>query len=521
MKKICFFAVSLLFISTTQAAPLSDTLYKQVQRLAAAENPDNPRNLAAVNKKIAAQYRQTMFDRFLKYVTYNSQSSYKEEITSGQIETAKKLFEEIKAMGYTDAQLSEHYYLFVRVPSNLPKGQTAPILGFSGHYDVTPEVAATGIKRENLQIIENYRGGPIAIGKNPDGKWEVLDPDTERDAYLKELLGQTIVTADGKTNLGADNRAGLSILMTTLQVLAEHPEKKHGEIQLVIAPNEETGGAGDYIKEVPYRPEIAFDFDGNVKGELMTENYYALQVICDVKGAEGHQGHAVEGSYLNHGRPSSKFVDSIYANAELHKRFPKNSIIADEPNEEGDWVRLPEYSTERQGYMDVQVTRPQNDITRVDFRIRSFDKIELLQLRDFILETAQALQERSKTFRDPATGEMRKKLAISCKEIFTYDNIRDSAHPASLKIATAAFNAAGVTMRPTYERAGTTGAIFAVHGPNDKPEDIIVGSYMLFTGQNNMHSYAEWLSEKDMYESFLVGLNIIDQVVLQLGTEQK
>ncbi len=519
MKKLLIVVAGFLLAGVAQAAP-STNILQYVQRAVAARQLGHPNDLAASNKALAAKYRKTMFGRFLTYVTYNSQSSYKEEITSGQIETAKKLFEEIKAMGYTDAQLSEHYYLFVRVPSNLPKGQTAPILGFSGHYDVTPEVAATGIKRENLQIIENYRGGPIAIGKNPDGKLEVLDPDTERDAYLKELLGQTIVTADGKTNLGADNRAGLSILMTTLQVLAEHPEKKHGEIQLVIAPNEETGGAGDYIKEVPYRPEIAFDFDGNVKGELMTENYYALQVICDVKGAEGHQGHAVEGSYLNHGRPSSKFVDLVYQDASLPTRFPGNSLIADEPSDIGDWVRLPEYSTGRQGYMDVHITRLQNDTTRVDFRLRSFDKTDLLQLRDFIFETAQSLQARSKTFRDPATGEVRKKLVISCTESFTYDNIRDSAHPASLKIATAAFNAAGVTMRPTYERAGTTGAIFAVHGPNDKPEDIIVGSYMLFTGQNNMHSYAEWLSEKDMYESFLVGLNIVDQVVVQLGTNK-
>ena len=190
------------------------------------------------NQKLANQYRQTLFNRFLKYVTYNSQSDYNQEITPGQIETAKKLYAEIKALGFKEAVLSEHYYIFVEIPSNLP--WKAPVLGFSCHYDVTPDAKADNIQP---QIIKNYQGQRIVLPKPYNDEVQVIDPQTPTGAYLKTQIGKTIVTSDGSTLLGADDKSGVAIIMTLLETLAKNPDKKHGPIQIIIAPNEDVGEA--------------------------------------------------------------------------------------------------------------------------------------------------------------------------------------------------------------------------------------------------------------------------------------
>ena len=491
-----------LFPSVTQAkTTLGNKLEQQLLRAQAAVLFSQSKDPATYNKQLAAQYQATLLERFLKYVKYNSQSSYTEEITPGQIETAQKLYQEIKKMGYTDALLTEHHYIFVRIPSNLPEGQTAPILGFSGHYDVTPDVTTNNVK---AHVIKSYQGGKVELGVNAQGEKQVLDPNTPRDAYLKTKVGKMIITSDGTTNLGADDRAGLSILMTMLEVLAAHPEKQHGEIQLVIAPNEETGGAADYIASVPYRPEIAFDFDGSVDGELMTDNFNALQILVTVKGHEGHQSNA-DGPYVNHGLAAGDLIKQVYEDPSIPRRFAGNSIV-NVNSTTGRWLRLPSESREKEGYLDVFIHRPANDTTIVDFRARSFAQADLDQLESFVREISNFL----------ATKYNKVTFAIETKS--TYNNVGETAHPASFEVAKRSFEAAGVKMRPVSERAGTTGAIFAAATKNE-PEKI-VGSYMLFTGQNNMHSYVEWLSVDDMNKSFLVGLNLIDQVVL-LGAEQK
>ena len=507
MKKIFALFMAALSVAvlsgTLQATPrpstaLSLKIARQVvnSQLARGKNPGTP-----VNETLAKQYRSVLFSRFLKYVTYNSQSSYTEEITPNQIETAQKLYNEIKALGYPQAQLSEHHYIFVKIPSNLPEGQTSPILGFSAHYDVTPDVTTDNV---HAQVINNYRGNKIDLGTNPKGERQSLDPNTKRDAYLKTQIGKTIVTSDGSTNLGADDRAGMSILITLLQVLAENPTRPHGEIQMVIAPNEETGGAADYITEVPYRPEIAFDFDGSVDGELMINNFNALQILVTVKGHEGHQSNA-DGTYINHGLAAADLVKQVYEDPSIPRRFPGNSIV-NPKSTNGHWLRLPTESRNMEGYLDVFLQRPANDITIVDFRARSFAQADLDEIEQFIREITNFLAVK---YHDPETG---KKITFSIETKSTYNNVGETAHPASMEVARAAFAGAGVKMRPVSERAGTTGAIFVSATKNEKEK--IVGSFMLLTGQNNMHSYVEWLSEEDMFRGFWIGLNIIDQVTL-------
>ena len=243
------------------------------------------------NGSLAAKYRPVLMERFLKYTTYDSQSSNDQDITPEQIQTAEKLYAEIKPLGFATT-LTEHYYIYVEIASNV--SYNTPVLGFSSHYDTTPDIAGKNI---HANVIKKYDGNPIVL-KNG----HVINFET--DPYLKQMVGKTIVTSDGTTMLSGDDKAGVSIMVTLLQTLKENPQIKHGKVQIVITPNEDVGRSADYIEETPYRPDIAFDFDGKVDGEVTIGNFNAEKVIYRVKGVNGHQSHAAHNGYKNAWKPA-------------------------------------------------------------------------------------------------------------------------------------------------------------------------------------------------------------------------
>lgn len=431
-------------------------------------SPNTPRQILGIgtkNKNLAKQYRSTLLNRFLKYVTYNSQSKEDEQITPNQIETAHKLYNEIKQMGL-DVTLSEHYYILVNIPSNLP--WQAPVLGFSCHYDVTPDVVAENVKPNK---IDKYNGKKIELGINPQGEQSVLDPDSERDAYLKTQIGKTIVTSDGTTNLGADDKAGVAIMMTLLETLAQNPSKQHGPIQVVIAPNEDVGRAAEFIEEIPYNPEIAFDFDGGVDGQLMVENFNARQVFFTVKGHPGHQSAAATNGYRNAWTPACELGAAI-CTKEL----------------------LPNNSSGRQGYAELHhMSYPPGEVStaKLDIRLRGYSAPEM-----------DAWEKRADSIAQQVAKAY--EVQIERQTINNYSNVGECAYPQAMEITQRAFDAAGVKMNAISVRAGTTAAMFVTKN--------LVGAYTVFTGQNNEHSYTEWLSEEDMFKSYLLSLNLVDQV---------
>lgn len=423
------------------------------------------KNLKSNNQKLAAKYRTTLLDRFLKYVTYDSKSKEDELITENQIKTAQKLFAEIEQMGL-NVTLSEHYYIFVDIPSNL--SWQSPILGFSCHYDVTPDVQSEGVKP---QRIDRYDGNKIELGINPRGELEVLDPDTERDAYLKTQIGNTIVTSDGTTNLGADDKAGVAIVMTFLETLAQNPAKKHGPIQVVIAPNEDVGRAAQFIDEIPYRPEIAFDFDGGVDGQLMIENFEARQEFFTVKGRPGHQSAAATNGYRNAWTPACELGATI-CTKEL----------------------LPNNSSGRQGYAELHhISHPEGDVStaKLDIRLRGYVSADM----DKWSARADSIAKEISKLYD---------VQITHESFPSYSNVGEHMYPQALELTKRAFEMSDVKMNAMSVRAGTTAAMFVTKG--------LVGAYTIFTGQNNEHLYSEWLSEEDMYKSYVVALNLADVV---------
>ncbi len=416
---------------------------------------------------VADKYRSGMIERFVKYAQIGSMSDYNAEwMTPGQEQIAQALYEEIKSFGLP-TYLSEDKYIYVNIPSNL-KNRKAPVLGLSAHYDTTPDILGNGVKP---QIIKSYDGKPIVLKNN-----HVID--FESDPYLRNMIGKTIVTSDGTTNLGADDKAGVTIVVTLLKTLAENPKIPHGPIQVVITPNEDVGRSAERLDLKYYRPDYAFDFDGGVDGEMVVENFSAYGVIVTAQGVNGHQSYAAENGYRNSAKP----IADLIAAAAPAENLPNNS--------RGD-----------QGYIEphhIEYNQAKNTHA-VDFRLRFFDQQEGKRYMDRIKQAADSLQNALDA-------------AITVKVTAQYENVANGVKPEALGMINQAMKEAGVTPKPKKERAGTTSAmIMAKHG---------FGGYTVFTGQNNPHAFTEWLSEEDMFKAYKVALNLVKQAA-QMNASDK
>lgn len=450
------FMFGLSFVSQAYAASFPSNFPRETVSL-----KDSARQrIGQQNARLAAQYRAGMLNRFLKYTTYDSQSSDNQDLTPEQIETAKKLFAEIQKFGFKTT-LSEHYYIYVEIPSNLE--WNVPTLGFSCHYDTTPDIIGKGIK---AQTIEKYDGKPIEL-KNG----HVMTVET--DPYLKQMIGKTIVTSDGTTMLSADDKAGVSVIVTFIQTLAENPSKKHGNIQIVITPNEDVGRSADYIEETPYNPDIAFDFDGGVNGEVVVGNFNAEKVIYRVFGVNGHQSEAATNGYRNAWKPA----------CELGAACAKE-----------EW--LPNNSRGQQGYVELHhmdMSDGKVNVAELDFRLRDFHQQNI---------------DNWKNYADSVAKDVSAKYGVKIERAIAkqYGNVAESIHPQARQVVTNAFKNAGVTPNFKEERAGTTASMLMLK--------LGRGAYTVFTGQNNPHAFTEWLSEEDMFKAYLVALNLADEVVM-------
>ena len=416
----------------------------------AAKQPDN--------RALANRYRTALLERFLTYTTYDSQSDNDQDITPQQIQTAKKLYAEIKELGFPTT-LTPHYYIYVEVPSNLARPSAT--LGFSCHYDTTPDIAGSDI---HANLIKRYDGKPIVL-KNG----HVIDFNS--DPYLKNMVGKTIVTSDGTTMLSGDDKAGVSILVTLLQTLAQHPEKKHGPLQIVITPNEDVGRSADYIEETPYHPDIAFDFDGGVNGEVTVGNFNAEKIIYRVKGVNGHQSNAANNGYKNAWKPA----------CELGAACAKD-----------EW--LPNNSTGTQGYAELHhmnMVDGKMSEAELDFRLRSFKQQDIENWKNYAQQKADSLAARYG-------------VQIEREVFKQYQNVAENIHPQARTVAQHACERAGVKPNFQEERAGTTASMLMLKLGN--------GAYTIFTGQNNAHNFTEWLSEEDMFNAYVVALNMLDEM---------
>ena len=246
---------------------------------------------------------EQVLDRFLKYVTVDTQSDADTGLTPstpGQMIFAQNLADELKAVGLVDVSIDDNGYVMATVPSNVDKD--VPVIGFIAHMDTSPDFSGRHVKP---RVINNYGGGDIVLNESKNIVLAVADfPEVEK------YKGQDLVVPDGTTLLGADDKAGVSEIVTAAEYLMQHPEIKHGKIRIGFTPDEEIGAGADYFDVDKFGAEFAYTLDGSEIGELEYENFNAAGAKVTINGRMVHPGYA-KNKMRNSMRIANQFITML------------------------------------------------------------------------------------------------------------------------------------------------------------------------------------------------------------------
>lgn len=251
---------------------------------------------------------QHIIDRFISYVTIDTESdpnSIETPSTKKQWDLANKLIEDLKEIGLSDISIDENAYIMASLPGNVD--YEVPTIGFISHIDTSPDFTGKNVKP---QIINDYDGGDIVLNASEN---IILSPD-----YFEDLLlykGQTLITTDGTTLLGADDKAGITEIVSAMEYLIQHPEIKHGPIRIGFTPDEEIGRGAHKFDVEKFGAEWAYTMDGSQIGELEYENFNAANAVVTIKGKIVHPGYA-----------KGKMVNSMYYATEFIKGLPAEEV---------------------------------------------------------------------------------------------------------------------------------------------------------------------------------------------------
>lgn len=408
---------------------------------------------------MAIKKEYTVLERFLRYVKIDTQSSETSESfpsTEKQKVLGKVLAEELKEIGMKNVELDEFGYVYAELPSNSPKD--VPPIGFLAHMDTSPEVSSANV---NPVLHKNYQGGKIVLPNDPT---QVIDPDEHPD--LKEQIGNDIITADGTTLLGADNKAGIAEIIDAMHYLIKHPEIKHGPVKVCFTPDEEVGRGTEKIRLDRFGAQYAYTIDGESLGEIENETFCADTVIITIQGFNCHPGYA-----------KNKLVNAIKIAAEFIEQLPKDKLS-------------PETTEGREGYVHPYVLNGGVDSTTIKILIRDFEESGLKEKEEFLKQLAEKV-----------IGKY-KKASYKFEVQESYRNMRYvlDKHPKVVEYALEAVERAGVKPKLNIIRGGTDGARLSYMGlptPN------------IFAGEHAFHSRLEWISVQDMEKAVDVIINLI------------
>ncbi|HEU4434001.1 MAG TPA: peptidase T [Pyrinomonadaceae bacterium] len=395
---------------------------------------------------------ESAMDRFLRYVKIDTQSAEDQNTvpsTRKQLNLANLLAKELTALGAQNVRVSEFGIVYAMVPGNLPDNSKVPVVGLIAHMDTSPAVSGENV---NAIIHKNYQGGNIVLPKDPT---QVITPD--KNPELKHLIGDDIITADGTTLLGSDDKAGVAEIMTMIDTLRQNPQLKHGGIAIAFTPDEEVGGGIEKFDIAGFGAKVAYTVDGGELGEISDETWSARTATVTFQGKSTHPGTA-----------KGIMVNAMYALADYVSRFPKDM--------------LPETTEKRVGF--VHPYAGVIDVEKSDLKIL---------LRDF---DVSGLEAKEKMLRDMVTQTAAKfpqvKITIDVKE--DYKNMKEELknHPELVNNAMEASRRAGVKPFMLPIRGGTDGARLTFQGlptPN------------LFTGGSNFHGKLEFNSKRGLEKS--------------------
>jgi tripeptide aminopeptidase len=396
----------------------------------------------------AEEVAEDVLERFLRYVQVDTQSDADSETypsTMKQLDLGRMLAEELREIGLEDVELTEHGYVFATLP-----GTAGPAVGLIAHVDTSSDESGTNVKP---QVIRNYDGGDIVL---PGDKRKVLRPS--ENPILAERAGHDIVTTDGTTLLGADDKAGVAEIMGAVAYLAAHPEIEHAPIRVGFTVDEEVGRGVDHFDIEDFGADFAYTLDGSEIGRIDDETFSASEVRIRI---EGHSVHP--------GTSKGKMVNAIKLAAKIVERLPRDD-------------RSPETTEGREGF--VHPTRIAGTTAEAELRFiaRDFDAQKLAEHEQLLRRLAD----------DLAAEEPRTDITVTVEE--SYRNMKEflDADPAVTEAADEAARRAG--MEPWREpiRGGTDGSMLSARGlltPN------------VFTGAHQFHSVLEWASVQDMAAS--------------------
>lgn len=405
--------------------------------------------------------KQHLINRFVSYVTVDTESDPTSESTPStakQWDLANALVEELKSIGMQEVSIDENAYIMATLPSNSAK--KLPIIGFISHFDTSPDFTGANVKP---QIIENYDGNDIILDKEQN---IVLSP-----TYFEDLLlykGQTLITTDGNTLLGADDKAGITEIISAMEYLINHPEIEHGTIKVGFTPDEEIGRGAHKFDVKKFGADWAYTMDGSQVGELEYENFNAAGAIVTVKGKIVHPGYA-----------KGKMINSMYIATEFINSLPQ--------------LETPEHTEGREGFFHLHNMIGAVEETKLQYIIRDHDRSHFEARKNVIKKLAEDLN----------TQYGRDVISIKIKD--QYFNMREKIEPVMhiVEIAEKAMIEANIKPLVKPIRGGTDGSQLSYMGlpcPN------------IFAGGHNFHGRYEYVPVESMQKAIEVIVNIAQLV---------
>ena len=400
----------------------------------------------------------TVLDKFLRYVVIDTQSKEDSDTypsTAKQLDLLNLLVKELKDLGVAHVSIDEHGYVMATLPANTQS--STPPIGFIAHVDTSPEVSGANVKP---QIIPIYKGGDIVL----PGDTNIVIRESENPA-LKTAIGKMIVTSDGTTLLGADDKAGVAIIMAAIQQLTANPKILHGEIKIGFTPDEEVGAGTKYFDIKKFGAEFAYTLDGDTTGELNKETFSANLCIITVHGRDIHPGSA-----------KNIMVNSTRVISDIIARLPKH--------------KAPETTEGYEPYIHPYVLEGGVGKSSVKILFRDFETAGLGDLKKIVEGVVSEVQ----------TMNPKAKIEVEVKE--QYRNMREGLlkDPRVIDYLFEATKRSGLEPEWTPIRGGTDGSRLTADGlptPN------------IFTGGSNYHSRTEWVNVWGMEKAVETILNLV------------
>lgn len=393
-------------------------------------------------------YSFTAAERFMRYVQVDTQSDPQSNTwptTEKQKELSGMLATELKQMGVADAHMDEWGYVYATIPSTTFK--KVPVICFCAHVDTAPDCSGTGVKPI---LHKNYQGQDIVL---PDDPAQVLS--VSEYPYLKTQIGNDIITASGKTLLGADDKAGVAGIMDLANFLVTHKELKHGEIKILFTPDEEVGKGTAKADLKKLGADFAYTLDGGDAGSLEDETFSADAVQVIIHGVIAHPGYAKD-----------KMVNAMKIAGEILAALPKDRLS-------------PESTDGKRGFIHPVRVEGIAEKCTIDFIIRDFETPGLIKKEDYL---RTQIEERMRTYPKASFEFIVTEQYRNMKEVL-------DLHPEVVEHAKEAITRAGLTLKMESIRGGTDGSRFSYMGlpcPN------------LFAGEQGIHSKLEHVSVQDM-----------------------